>query len=56
MKLSPPKVLTWWICVLVGGLGVLATLVKIPTISGFAPWLVIIGFVLLVIATLVKGL
>jgi len=56
MKLSPPKVITWWIAVIVGALGILATLVTIPVLSGFAFWLVVIGFVLLALATAIDGL
>lgn len=56
MKLSPPKVITWWIAVIVGVIGILATLVTIPVLSGFAFWLVVIGFVLLALATVIDGL
>jgi len=37
-------------------LGVLAKLVTIPVLSGLAFWLVVVGFVLLALGTLVKGL
>ena len=56
MKLSPPKVITWWIAVIVGVIGILASLVTIPVLSGFAFWLVVIGFVLLALATAIDGL
>ncbi len=56
MKLSPPKVITWWIAVIVGVLGILSYLVTIPVLSGFAVWLIIIGFVLLALATAIQGL
>lgn len=56
MKLSPPKVITWWIAVIVGAIGILASLVTIPVLSGFAFWLVVIGFVLLALATAIEGL
>ncbi len=56
MKLSPPKVITWWIAVIVGALGILSYLVTIPVLSGFAVWLIIIGFVLLALATAIDGL
>ena len=39
-----------------GLLGILATLVTIPVLSGFAFWLVVIGFALLAVATVVEGL
>ena len=56
MQLSAPKQITWWIAVVVGVLGILATLVTIPVLSGFAFWLVVIGFLLLAVATLLEGL
>jgi len=56
MQLSAPRQITWWIAVVVGVLGILATLVTIPVLSGFAFWLVVIGFLLLAVATLLEGL
>jgi hypothetical protein len=56
MKLSSPKVITWWIAVIVGVVGILATFVTIPVLSGFAFWLVVIAFVLLALATALEGL
>ena len=58
MKLTEPKVLTFGIAVLLGLLGILGFLVPtIPAIGGvFSVWLIIIGFVLLTLANLLKGL
>jgi heme/copper-type cytochrome/quinol oxidase subunit 1 len=56
MNLTPPKHITFWIAVVLAVLGVLATLVTIPVLSGFAFWLVVIGFVLLALGNLVDGL
>jgi hypothetical protein len=56
MKLSAPKVVTWWIALILGALGVLAELVTIPVLSGFAIWLVVIGLALLLIASATKGM
>ena len=56
MRLSPPKRITWWIAVVVGVIGILSYLLVIPTLVGFAFWLVAIGFALLAIATAVEGL
>jgi hypothetical protein len=56
MRLSAPKKVTWWIAVIVGVVGILANLITIPVLSGFAFWLVVIGFVLLALATYLKGL
>lgn len=56
MQLSEPKLVTWWIAVILGVLGILAFLVKIPVLSGFAFWLVALGFVILALGTYFKGL
>lgn len=58
MKLTEPKVITFAIAVLLGLLGILGILVpSIPAIGGvFSIWLVVIGFVLLVLANVFKGL
>lgn len=56
MKLSSPKVITWWIAVILGALGILASLGTIPALAGVAFWLVVAGLVLLVLGTLLKGL
>jgi hypothetical protein len=56
MKLNAPQKLTWWIALVVGVVGIVAHLVTIPLLSGAAFWLVVIGFVLLVLATALKGM
>lgn len=56
MKLSAPMVITFWIAVIIAVLGIIAQLVTIPVLSGFAFWLVVIGFVILVLGNLLKGL
>lgn len=56
MKLSKPKNATWWVAVVVGVLGILANFVAIPVLSGYAFWLVVIGFVLLVLGTYFDGI
>ncbi|HQE93308.1 MAG TPA: hypothetical protein PLH19_10680 [Anaerolineae bacterium] len=56
MKLSAPKIVTWWIAVILGVLGILAKLGVISVLSNVAFWLVVGGFVLLVLATLLKDL
>ena len=56
MKLSAPKIITWWIALIIGVVGILAYLVTIPVLSGFAVWLVVIAFVILILATLLKDL
>ena len=56
MKLSPPKVITWWIAVILGVLGILGTLTDIPIASEYSFLFVAVAFVLLALATLLKGL
>lgn len=56
MKLNAPKQITWIICLVLGVLGLLGQLVSIPVISGIAFWLVVVGLVLLLLATYLKNL
>ncbi|MBI3172140.1 MAG: hypothetical protein HYZ25_00350 [Chloroflexi bacterium] len=56
MNLSAPKQLTFWIAVIVAAIGVIASLVSIPVLSGFAFWLVVIGFLILAAGNLMEGL
>jgi heme A synthase len=56
MKLSRPKVITFWIAVILAALGVLASLGIIGAFSSYALWLVVAGFVLLALGNLLKDL
>ena len=56
MKLTAPKFITWLIAVVLGGLGILAQLFSLGALLPYAFWLVVAGFVLLVLATLLKDL
>lgn len=56
MKLNAPKVITWWIALILGALGLLGTLISIPFLSTIAFWLVLVGLVLLLVANAVTGL
>ena len=56
IRLSAPKVITWVVAVVVGVVGIVAHLGIIPVLSGYAFWLVAAAFVLLVLATLLRGL
>lgn len=55
MNLSAPRQVTFWIAVVLAVLGILAQLITIPVLSGFAFWLVVIGFVVLAIGNLAEG-
>lgn len=56
MNLSAPMVVTWWIAVILGALGILANMGTIPALGAYAFWLVAAGLILLVLATLLKNL
>ena len=57
MKLTPPSVASWLIAVIVGGLGILIHIGALHVRLGVEPfWLVGAGFILLVLATLARGL
>jgi nicotinamide riboside transporter PnuC len=57
MRLSAPKKITWWIAVIVGVIGTIGLFVTLPVIGkANAPYLVVFGFVLLALATYLKGL
>jgi hypothetical protein len=56
MRLNAPKNVTWWIAVVVGVLGILGSFTSLPLVSDNSFLFVVIGFVLLALATLLKGL
>lgn len=58
MKLTPPATATWIIALAFGLLGILAheRIFRIPGLGVDSFWLLTIGFVLLLIAPLVRGL
>ena len=55
-RLNPPKVVTFWIAVLLALIGVIAVLAPISSLAGYALWLVVAGFVLLALGNLLEGL
>lgn len=56
MKLNAPKVVTWWIAVILGVLALLGHVAVVPVLGAYAFWMALIGLALLVVANLVKGL
>jgi hypothetical protein len=56
LKLSAPKVITWWIAVALGVLGLLGHFGTIAVLSQYAFWLAAAAFVLLALATFMKNL
>ncbi len=56
MKTSQPKLVTWWIAVILAVVGLVANLGVIPALASFAFWILLVGFALLALATVIKGL
>lgn len=56
MKLNAPKKIVWTVALIVGLIGIVANLVAIPFISGISFWLLAIGWLLLVLSTVLKGM
>ncbi len=56
MKLRAPKTVTFWISVLLVVLGALGSVTAIPFVSTYAMAFVIVGYVLLVLGNIIKGL
>jgi hypothetical protein len=56
MKLTPPKVITWWIALILGVLALLGYLKVIAALAKYDFWLAIVGLALLLVACLVKDL
>jgi energy-converting hydrogenase Eha subunit C len=54
MKLNAPTQALWLISVILGGLGILSHFVRIDTISRYSFELLAIGFVILVVGTLLR--
>ena len=57
MQLSPPKVITFWICVALGLLGLLGGIGVVGALAGAtAFWLTFAGLALLAVSLMVEGL
>lgn len=56
MTLSAPKVITYWIAVILALLGILASQGFIAELAAYAFFLVVAGFVLLALANLLRDL
>jgi heme/copper-type cytochrome/quinol oxidase subunit 1 len=55
LKLTPPKKITFWISLVIVAVGILASFLAIPILSPIALWVVVIGYILLVLGLLIKG-
>ena len=56
MRLSAPKKIVWIIALVLGLLGIIFTLITVPFLSAISFWLVAVGWLLLILATYLKGL
>ncbi|GAB4188774.1 MAG: hypothetical protein Tsb002_15270 [Wenzhouxiangellaceae bacterium] len=56
MKTNAPKSIIWIIAVILGALGIAGKFVAISFVSVNAFWFVVVGFVLLAVGTVMKGL
>jgi hypothetical protein len=56
MGTNAPKQVTLWIAVVLAVLGLIGYLVAVPVLTAWAFWLVLVGFVLLLLGCVVKGL
>ena len=56
MKLTPPKEVTFWIGVVLGLLGLLSFMGVLTVLPIEAFWLAFLGFAVLVLGLLVKGM
>ncbi|MCI0476252.1 MAG: hypothetical protein L0Y55_08395 [Anaerolineales bacterium] len=56
MKLSAPKQVTFWVAVVVAVLGLIANFVpSLPVLGGLGFWLLLLGFVILVVGNVLEG-
>lgn len=57
MQLSPPKRATWFLATLLGLLAIVAyAIVDLPYITPYAFWILVVGFILLFLGTLLPGI
>lgn len=56
MRTSAPKVITWWIALILGVLGLLGYSGNMAALSPYSFWLVMVGLALMLVATLIRNL
>jgi len=56
MNLSAPKIITFVISAVIVLFGILASLVSIPPISAYALWVIVVGYIVLVIGVVAEGI
>jgi hypothetical protein len=55
MKLSAPKKWTWYVSLVFGLVAIIAMIITVPFVSANAVWFALVGWLLLILATLLKG-
>ena len=55
-RFSAPKNITWWIALILAVLGIIFHFVSVQPLSQFSFWFVVASAVLLLLATVFKGL
>jgi L-asparagine transporter-like permease len=55
-RFSAPKNITWWIALILAALGIIFHFVSVQPFSQFSFWFVAVSAVLLLLATVFKGL
>ena len=56
MKLTPPKMITFWVAVILGVLALLGYFKTVSALTPYAFWLAIAGLALMLVAVLVDSL
>jgi hypothetical protein len=56
LKLSAPSQIVWIIALILGIVGILGFLQIVAALSAYAFWLVVVGWALLLIATVMRGM
>lgn len=55
-RFTAPRAITWWISLIIGVIGVIAHLTSLGVLTTYSFWIVVVGFALLLLGTLLKGL
>lgn len=56
MKLTPPKAVTFWVSILLVVLGAAASVIPLGFVSTFSTAIMVLGFVILALGNMIKGL
>ncbi len=56
--LTPPKLVTWWVCfaLLVVGILMYVRVLAIPALNPYTFWIVVVGLIIMLLATRLRGL